>query len=104
MLTKSNGVSSITENVWKNRFSYVNELKKLGLELHVKDNTVHIHKSEVIANSDLYPKDLRSAAVLLIAALKTPQKSRLFNVEHLQRGYEDLVGNLLMLNAQITNL
>ncbi|GEQ06560.1 hypothetical protein [Staphylococcus gallinarum] len=104
MLTKANGVSTIRENVWKNRFSYVDELTKLGLELNVQDNTVYIHKSDVTTNENLYPKDLRSTAVILIAALKSPQKSRLFNVEQLHRGYEDLIGNLLMLNARITNL
>lgn len=101
ILTKAKNISEIRDNVWVNRFSYANELRKLGLMYKVEENKLIIHPSNTINGAILNATDLRCAAVLLISALSTPGTTKLYGYEHLERGYENFIGTLTTLGANI---
>lgn len=92
----SDGVSEITESVFENRFAHAYELQKLGMAISVADKRrAHIigcasqdFDCSKIRGADLFSKDLRGGAGLLLAALKIDGESRIFNTEYIDRGYE----------------
>jgi UDP-N-acetylglucosamine 1-carboxyvinyltransferase len=102
LLFNADQPSSIVERVWHSRFDYAKELSKLGFKSEISNNTLKVMPSTA-SNSDqlLNARDLRAAAVLLIAALKTPGASHITGLSHLKRGYEGLVENLRNLNGKI---
>lgn len=102
MLTRADKPSLIKEAVWHARFSYAIQLQKLGLDLRVERNTVTIYPSKIITPHEiLYAHDLRSAAVLLLAALQAPAPINLSGISHLGRGYDTLFSNLQNLGAKL---
>lgn len=97
------GPTYITEAVWEHRFGFVPELAALGMRTAVDDPVLRVdgpcppHRP----GNDLYATDLRAAAVLLLAALAVPGRTSLRNHHHLDRGYRDLVADLVKLGADI---
>lgn len=104
MLLRGDRESRITEHVWHHRFNYAEQLKKLDLNLEVVQNTVYITPGNPSNSSLLEASDLRSAAVLLLASLKSPGTTTITNVHHLKRGYEDFIGKLKNLGAKIETI
>lgn len=104
LLTRSKSKSTIKEFVWKNRFSYVHELNKLSDETAfvTNGNQLTIYPSSLNkTNQVLHAKDLRSAAVLLIASTAIVGSTTIKGIDHLERGYENLISDLKKLNATI---
>ncbi len=101
MLCTSQGLSSISEGIWGNRFKYVDELKKMGADIEVVDNTAHITGVPSLKGATVKACDLRAGAALVIAALGAEGVSTIFGLEYLDRGYEDLVHKLKHLGADI---
>lgn len=95
--------SIISEYVWIHRFTYVEELRKLGILVENINNNVIIRPSKPIKGATLMANDLRAAAVLIIASLKCSNPVKIYGIEHLNRGYEDFIGTLLKLGAKIQN-
>jgi UDP-N-acetylglucosamine 1-carboxyvinyltransferase len=92
MLTKAKTKSVIREHVWKNRFSYAHELNKLGYYFEVSEGSLVINPSNpkhTITN--LCAQDLRSAAVLSIGACLNNAQTTVTGINHLNRGYENLL-------------
>lgn len=103
MLMSADNPSRITEKVWKDRFFYAQQLNRLGAELKIRQGVLDISpKRPFRKNLTLECCDLRSAAVLLLAALDIDGVTVLKDVEHLNRGYENIVGKLQSLGAHIT--
>jgi UDP-N-acetylglucosamine 1-carboxyvinyltransferase len=101
MLTKGTRTACIREYVWEDRFAYVPQLQKLGLDLCNEKNTLWITPS-VISKGDLELKasDTRAAALLLLASLGAPASIIVHDVQHLHRGYANLIESLETLGAQ----
>jgi UDP-N-acetylglucosamine 1-carboxyvinyltransferase len=99
--TKAKERSIIEEYVWKNRFLFANELIKIGHNFKIENNRLTIYPSNGYKSSDLYATDLRAAAVLLIAALMNKEKTIIHGLDHLQRGYENLIKELQLIGAEI---
>lgn len=94
--------SRITETVWRDRFGYVEPLRRLGADIRAADGAVTIRPSALApADGPLRADDLRSAAVLVLAALAIPAATTVEGVDHLARGYDDLLGKLRLLGARI---
>ncbi|MBD2779639.1 hypothetical protein [Xenorhabdus szentirmaii] len=93
---------SITEQVWVKRFQYIEELEKMGAKVIHNTKSVDI-VPHVPCKSGLTVQaaDLRGAAALVIAALKISGKTKIGGIDHLERGYPDLLGQLRALGAQI---
>lgn len=122
LLTKAEGVSTVHETVYENRFTYVKELEKMGaiLELfdpkvnnpekfynfNVKDGKNLLHALKIkgpakLHNAILDVSDLRAGATLVLAALSAKGESVVFGLEHLDRGYEQFEKRLKSLGADI---
>ncbi|HUD04914.1 MAG TPA: UDP-N-acetylglucosamine 1-carboxyvinyltransferase [Patescibacteria group bacterium] len=126
LMTKANGESSIHETVYENRFTYVEELKKMGANIefykpevknpetiynfNIKDdNNKNLHAIRIFGptplhNAALTVADLRAGASLVLAALAARGQSVLFDIEHLDRGYEQFEQRLSSLGASIKRL
>lgn len=92
----SDGVSVIDETVFENRFAHARELAKLGARIKITDNTAIVEgcgKSDspyMISGGQMTASDLRGGAALCIAALKISGESRVYGLEYIDRGYENI--------------
>ena len=101
MLCLSRGVSKITERVWSGRFKYVDELRKMGANIDIVDNTAIINGVAELHGADVKSTDLRAGACLVIAGLAAVGETYVTGIECIDRGYEDLVEKLRSLGADI---
>ncbi len=90
----------ITEGVWHNRFGYLAELAKFGVNYTLHDGYADISRSD-LSPSCAYALDLRGGAALLLAALAANGESTILGSEIIKRGYTDIVNKLSTLGADI---
>ena len=102
LATVADGTSHITETVFESRFSHVKELIKTGAKISLKENTATVTGVEELHGATLYAGDLRGGAALTLAALTAKGESRIFGVEHIERGYLNFDKKLSSLGAEIT--
>ena len=100
-LALSEGVSTITESIFENRFRYVDELIKMGAAIRVEGNTAIIEGVKGFTGAHISAPDLRAGAALVIAALAAQGVTVIDNIYFIQRGYEDFDTKLRRLGAQI---
>ncbi len=94
------GGSVIEECVWGNRFRYVGELHKMGADIRVIDRAVHL-MGTTLHGAAMQVPDLRAGAALVIAACAADGESVLYDTEPIERGYEDFIGKMRALGADI---
>ncbi|MBR3641329.1 MAG: UDP-N-acetylglucosamine 1-carboxyvinyltransferase, partial [Oscillibacter sp.] len=95
------GTSLVTESVWGNRYRYVDELKRMGAHIQVDDKTAIIEGVPSLTGAPMTATDLRAGAALVIAALAAQGESEISQVYYIERGYEDLIGKLRSIGADI---
>ncbi|HHZ4734782.1 TPA: UDP-N-acetylglucosamine 1-carboxyvinyltransferase [Legionella pneumophila] len=95
------GNSYLCETLFEDRFQIVQELKKMGANISLKDNTAHIKGVSRLRGSQVNATDLRSGAALVCASLAAEGITQIFAIEHIERGYEDLILKLKALGANI---
>ena len=95
------GASTITEHIFPNRFAYAQELKKMGAAITVENNCAFFVNVMKLRGASVSATDLRAGAALVIAALAAEGETRIDGVEHIRRGYVDIVGKLKALGADI---
>jgi len=100
-LTRARGTSTIRETIYDSRFGYVEELRRMGAQMRVDGDTVHIHGVEELSGAPVEARDIRGGAAVVIAALSAQGTSEVANVENLDRGYEGLVEKLRALGARV---
>lgn len=101
MLTVAKGTSVIVENIFENRFKYINELKKMGAKASVEGRIAIIKGTKKLNGIEMEATDLRGGAALCTAALVAKGESKVNNIAHILRGYENLDKKLQKLNAKI---
>lgn len=101
LLSIAEGTSILTENVWDNRFQYVNELKKLGAEIKIEGRSAIIEGVDKLYGSPLNSTDLRGGAAMIIAGLCADGITEVHCLEHVDRGYEKIEDKLRALGANI---
>ncbi|HLV79124.1 MAG TPA: UDP-N-acetylglucosamine 1-carboxyvinyltransferase [Chthonomonadaceae bacterium] len=101
LLTLAEGVSMITETVYESRFRYTTELEKLGADIRVEGRTAKITGVERLTGAPVTCTDLRGGAAVVVAALAAEGETEISGLEHLDRGYENLVAQLRGLGAHI---
>ncbi|WP_129723153.1 UDP-N-acetylglucosamine 1-carboxyvinyltransferase [Xylanivirga thermophila] len=104
MLTRCNGTSIVTENIFENRYKHVPELKKMGANIRVESNTAIIQGVDMLMGARMEATDLRGGAALVIAALDAQGASEIGNINHIDRGYEGLECKLKGLGAKIERI
>lgn len=95
------GESKSKETIFLNRFSHVNELKKMNANIWVDGDTIYASGSNQLKPTNLVAYDLRGAASLILAATLTKGITYIDNIEVLLRGYEDPIGKLQSLGLNI---
>src|SRR5437660_1504619 len=102
-LVGADGVSTIKENMYEDRFDYALALQRMGASIHVFDaHTAVFYGPSQLHGTEVEIADLRAGATLILAALAADGVSRITGIEHVARGYEDLVGKLASVGARIT--
>lgn len=101
MLTVAKGTSVIVENIFENRFRYLNELKRMGAKVSVEGKIAIIKGSKRLQGIEMEASDLRGGAAICTAALAAKGKSKIDNISHILRGYENFDKKLQKLNAKI---
>jgi UDP-N-acetylglucosamine 1-carboxyvinyltransferase len=101
LLSVADGTSVITENVYESRFRYVNELNRMGANIRVSARSAVITGVDRLTGCPVTATDLRAGAALVCAGLAAEGDTELVGVEHIERGYENLVGKLRGLGATI---
>ena len=101
LLTQCNGKSKVMETIWENRFMHVPYLIQMGADITVKNQTATIIGPTALTGSEVVATDLRAGAALVAAALIADGKTRITNIEHILRGYENIVEKLTSVGAKI---
>lgn len=102
LLCLANGTSMITEGIYDNRFKYVNELRKLGAEIQVDGRVAVIEGNAHLTGALVAACDLRAGAAMVIAGLCAEGQTVIEDCHFIERGYEDFVGKLKDLGADIS--
>ena len=102
LMTIANGESKITETIFENRMNHVHLLNKMGANIKLDKNVAFIKGVKTIKGMDLVASDLRSSAALIIAGITAKGNSRIYGLEHLDRGYENFESKLKILGIKIT--
>ena len=100
-LALAEGTSIVTEGVWDNRFKYVGELKRLGAKVQVDGKVAVVEGVDRFEGAPIQACDLRAGAALVIAGLAANGETHLGNIQYIERGYEDMVGKLRAVGADI---
>jgi len=100
--TQCSGKSKTTETIWENRFMHIPYLRDLGADITVKNQTATIIGPTPLKGTSVVATDLRAGAAMVSAALVANGKTTITNVEHILRGYENIVEKLSNVGAKIT--
>jgi len=103
-LAMSEGISIVTESVWDSRYKYVDELKKMGAQIQVDGKTAVIEGVKCLTGAPIAACDLRAGAAMVIAGLCATGETIVEQIHYIERGYEDIVGKLQSLGADIDYL
>jgi len=101
LLSTASGMSVVTENVFDNRFTYVQQLRRMGAVAEVRGNSVFVVGCERLTGASVKASDLRAGAALVIAALAAEGESVVEDVYHIDRGYEGLDRKFNLLGANV---
>jgi len=104
LMCKASGKSSITENIFENRFMHVAELRRLGAKINVKNNKAYIYGNTKFIGAELMSSDLRASVSLVLAAMVSKGKSIINRIYHLDRGYENIEHKLKKIGVKIKRL
>ncbi|MEG1887197.1 MAG: UDP-N-acetylglucosamine 1-carboxyvinyltransferase, partial [Oscillospiraceae bacterium] len=104
LLALADGVSTITEGVWDNRFKYVDQLTLMGAKIKVDGRFAVVTGITEFCPAPVRATDLRAGAAMIIAGLIAPGTTEIENIEFIDRGYEDVVEKFTALGADIKRI
>ena len=99
--TVADGDSIFVETIFENRYRHVGELKRLGANIATEGKVAIVKGVKELTGAEVRCSDLRGGAAVAIAALAANGESRLFDVFHIDRGYEDFEGRINSLGGKI---
>jgi len=97
----SDGAAMVTENVFEGRFRFINELIRLGADIRTDGHHAVIRGRTGLSGAPVQATDVRAGAGLVLAGLVADGATEVHDVFHIDRGYEDLVGQLCSLGADV---
>lgn len=100
----SNGTSTITENIWESRFLYTQELNKMGANISYSDKIATFKGVESLHGASVYATDLRAGAALIIAGIMANGTTEIHDLEHIDRGYENIEEKFINLGAKLSKI
>ena len=102
LLSVADGVGILTENVFAGRFRYIPELVRMGADIRVEGHHAVVRGVEALSGAPVRAPDIRAGAALVVAGLAADGETVVADAHHVERGYQDLVGNLARLGADIS--
>ncbi len=104
LMTQAEGVSTVTETIFENRFMHASELTRMGAKIEISGNTARVHGKSNLNGAKIIASDLRASASLVLAALCANGETLIDRVYHIDRGYETIVKKLKSLGADIERI
>ena len=104
LMTRAEGVSTIKENIFENRFMHVSELRRMGAHIQILGNKAKIYGGSKLYGAEIMATDLRASVCLVLAGLVAKGKTILNRIYHLDRGYEEIENKLSNCGARIKRL
>lgn len=101
VLSLANGTSIINESIWESRFQYTAELNKMGAKITASGKTAVFEGVEGLTGAPVYATDLRAGAALIIAGISAEGTTEIYNLDHIDRGYENIEEKFKNLGAHI---
>lgn len=101
LLTQCEGKSKVIETIYENRFMHIAYLNRLGSDISINHQTATILGKTKLKGTNVVATDLRAGAAMVVAGLLAEGVTTITNVEHILRGYENIVGKLKNVGAKI---
>ena len=101
VLSIADGTSIINESIWESRFQYTNELNKMGAKITAQGKSAIFEGVEGLSGATVYSTDLRAGAALIIAGIVANGTTEVYNLEHIDRGYENIEEKFRNIGANI---
>ena len=104
VLSLADGTSIINESIWESRFQYTNELNKMGAQITAQGKSAIFEGVEKLLGASVYSTDLRAGAALIVAGISAEGTTEVYNLEHIDRGYENIEEKFRNLGADIQRI
>lgn len=104
VLSVANGTSTITESIWDSRFQYTEELNKMGARITAQGKSAFFEGVNKLYGANIYASDLRAGAALIIAGIIAEGKTEIYNLDHIDRGYEKIEEKFRNIGANIERI
>ena len=102
LLTQSTGTSRVIETIWENRFMHIPYLVEMGADITVKNQTAVVIGPSKLVGKDIKATDLRAGAAMIAAGLIAEGTTTITDIEHVLRGYENIIEKLTNVGAHIS--
>lgn len=102
MLSVADGVAIVSENLFTGRFRYVDELRRMGADIRTEGHHAVVRGVKRLSGAPVRAPDIRAGAALVLAGLVGDGETTIAGASHIDRGYEDFVGKLRSIGADIT--
>ena len=104
LLATAEGSAIVTENVFDNRFGFVNELHRMGADIRNEGRHAVVRGVDRLSGAPVRAQDVRAGAALVVAGLAADGETRVLDPYHVDRGYPDLAGQLQTLGADVRRI
>ena len=101
VLSIAEGNSTINESIWDSRFQYTFELNKMGAKITAQGKSAFFEGVKELSGSPVYATDLRAGSALIMAGIIAKGETQVYNIEHIDRGYENIEQKFRNLGANI---
>lgn len=101
VLATANGTSIINESIWESRFQYTAELNKMGANITAQGKTAIFEGVDELFGAPVYSTDLRAGAALIVAGVSANGVTEVYNLGHIDRGYENIEEKFRKIGANI---
>ena len=104
LLTRAEGTAIVTENIFDNRFAFVDELNRMGADIRTEGRHAVVRGVARLTGAPVRAHDVRAGAALVLAALGADGETVVLDPRHVDRGYADLPGKLASLGADVSRV
>ncbi len=101
---RADGTSVFVENIFESRYRHVPEMRRLGADIRTEGRVAMVTGTDKLRGAPVNACDLRGGAALVVAGLSAEGETRVFDSGHIERGYEDLSGDLRILGGDIDKI
>ena len=104
ILSIADGTSTINESIWDSRFQYTEELNKMGAKITAQGKSAFFEGVKELKGAPVYASDLRAGAALIVAGIVAKGSTEIYNLEYIDRGYENIEEKFRKLGAKIKRI